>query len=91
MLAHRIKLDLRALLVTVAINFLITFSIPGISVEGHIGGFVVGALATAAIVWLPGLVARQRSLWVQIGALSAVTALLLVLIAVRTATFPVPT
>lgn len=87
-LAHRIKLDLRALLVTVAINFLITFGIPGISIEGHIGGFVVGALATAAIVWLPTLMTRPRTLWLQVVALSGLGGLLVVMIAVRTATFP---
>jgi membrane associated rhomboid family serine protease len=88
-LAQRIKLDMRALLVTIALNFLITFTIPGISVEGHIGGFVVGGLATAAIIWLPTVVPNQPRLVLQVYGMSLLTVLLVVAIAVRTVTFPV--
>lgn len=89
-LAHRIRLDLRALLLTLGLNFLLTFTIPGISVEGHIGGFVVGGLAAAAIVWLPAVIAHRRSLVVQLSGLSLVAAVLLIAIVTRTVTFPGP-
>ena len=38
----------------IAINLVIAFLIPGISVAGHLGGLVVGAAATAALVYAPG-------------------------------------
>jgi membrane associated rhomboid family serine protease len=86
-LAHRIRLDLRALLVTLALNFFITFTIPGISIEGHIGGFIAGGLAAGAIVWLPTVATRWRPLAVQVAGVGTLAGLLLLVIAIRTATF----
>jgi len=70
--------DLRGLLTLLAINVVISF-LPGISLLGHLGGLVVGAL-TAGI-----LVATRRSRPLQIAALAVLAVLLLVLI------FSVPT
>jgi membrane associated rhomboid family serine protease len=41
----------------VGLNLVITFSIPGISIGGHIGGLIGGGLAAALVI----LVERQRS------------------------------
>lgn len=93
-LTHRIRLDMRALLVTVALNFLLTFSIAGISIEGHIGGFLTGGLAAAAVIWLPALlpesIRSKRALAVQIAGLLLIAAIVVLSVAIRTATFPGP-
>ena len=86
-LARRLGLDLRALGAVVLINFLFTFTMPGISVEGHIGGFVLGGVASLCVVGWP----HRKNLLdarIQSSALLAVAALLVVLVAIRTATFP---
>jgi membrane associated rhomboid family serine protease len=45
-----IGLDARSLIITIVLNFVITFSVPGISKLGHVGGFVLGGLATLALL-----------------------------------------
>jgi membrane associated rhomboid family serine protease len=42
--------DLRGLVTLLAINVLISVLVPGISIIGHIGGFVAGALSSAVLV-----------------------------------------
>jgi membrane associated rhomboid family serine protease len=61
----------------------ITFSFPGISIWGHLGGLVFGTLATAAMVYAP----RERRIPVQAGALAALVAVAVALVAVRYLTF----
>lgn len=61
--AIRLKLDLTYILVIIGINLVITFQVGGISWLGHVGGFVVGALVTAAMVYAPE---RQR-MPIQVG------------------------
>jgi membrane associated rhomboid family serine protease len=60
----------------IGINVLISFLIPGISLIGHLGGLVVGAAATAALVNAP---ARNR-IAVQAAALAGLTVVLVLLI-----------
>ena len=62
----------------IAVNVVISVVIPGISLIGHLGGLVVGAASTAALVYAP---VRNRNA-VQAGALAGITVLLLVIIAV---------
>ena len=86
-LARRLGLDLRSLIATIVFNFIFTFSVPGISIEGHIGGFVVGALASVVVVGWP-----PKATWVpvraQVCGLAAITVLLVLVVAVRTLTYP---
>lgn len=56
----RQRMDPRPLLATIALNVFISVAVPGISLLGHLGGLVVGAIATAAMVYAP---AKQRNLW----------------------------
>jgi membrane associated rhomboid family serine protease len=70
MLAQR--QDLRGLLTLLAINVFVSF-LPGVSLLGHLGGLVAGAL-TAGI-----LVLTRRRLRLQIGGLAAFAVVLLVL------------
>ncbi|MFI0410219.1 rhomboid family intramembrane serine protease [Actinomadura sp. 3N508] len=63
------------------INLVITFGVPSISWQGHIGGLVVGAALAAAYAYAPA--ARQRV--IHIAAPVLIFALLAVLVLVRTA------
>jgi len=67
------KQDLRGLLTLLAINLLISF-LPGVSLIGHLGGFVGGAAATTVLV----LAGRRRP--VLVGGVAAVATIALVLI-----------
>ncbi|WP_347567559.1 rhomboid family intramembrane serine protease [Actinopolyspora sp. BKK1] len=72
--AWRLKLNMRPILLVIGLNVVLTLSIPGISLLGHLGGLVLGTAATAALIYAP---ANRRLVW-QSGAL---VALLLVLLA----------
>jgi membrane associated rhomboid family serine protease len=85
-LGRRMQLDLRSLLVTVGVNFVFTFSIPGISIEGHIGGFVAGGLAALAVVGWPDHQRRVATV-VQAAGLVGLAAVMVIAVAVRTVTF----
>jgi membrane associated rhomboid family serine protease len=56
-LARRIGFNTTTLWITIGINFVFTFSVPGISKLGHVGGFVLGGLA--ALVLIGGRVNRS--------------------------------
>jgi membrane associated rhomboid family serine protease len=49
-LARVTGMDTRPIVITIVINFIFTISVPGISKLGHVGGFVVGGLATMALL-----------------------------------------
>lgn len=51
--ARRLNLDVRWLIGLIVINLVITFTFPGISWQGHIGGLVTGALVAAVYVYAP--------------------------------------
>lgn len=75
----RFKLDPRSILITIGINVFLTFYIPGLSIAGHFGGLVVGAIAMAAIVYAP---AKNRQWW-QGGVLAALFLVLVLIYATR--------
>ena len=78
----RLRLPLGPAVTVIALNVVISF-LPGISLLGHLGGLVVGATATAALLYAP----RQgRTAW-QAGALLGLAVLLVVLIVGRYAQF----
>jgi membrane associated rhomboid family serine protease len=60
----------------IAVNIVISVVLPGISLAGHLGGLVVGAAATAALVYAP---ARNRNL-VQAAAIAGLAVLALLAI-----------
>lgn len=78
--ARRLNLDVRSLVVLIVINLVITFTVPGISWQGHIGGLLTGALAAAVYVYAPR---GQRTL-IQAGFSIGLVALFGVLISWRT-------
>jgi membrane associated rhomboid family serine protease len=85
-LARKLGLDLQWLIGIVALNFVLTFSISSISKLGHIGGFVTGILAGLAIGGLPAARARLRT-QTQLAGLAGLLALVVVVVALRTATY----
>jgi membrane associated rhomboid family serine protease len=72
---RRLGLNATSVLPVILINLVFTISVPGISIAGHLGGFVVGALAGAGLAYAP----RQRRNLVQAGALVAIVVALVLL------------
>ncbi|MDQ1717245.1 MAG: hypothetical protein QOE89_1198 [Pseudonocardiales bacterium] len=87
LLTRVIGLDARSLIITIGLNFLITFSVPGISKLGHVGGFVMGGLATLALLgWHLGSgTLKNRNPRVQVAGLVGLLVLLLAATVWRTA------
>ena len=78
--AKRLRLDVRWLVGLIVINLVLTFAVPGISWQGHIGGLITGALIAAVFVYAP----RARRNLIQAGAAAGLLAVFAVLIAMRT-------
>ncbi|HEV2780362.1 MAG TPA: rhomboid family intramembrane serine protease [Actinophytocola sp.] len=77
----RLKLNPGPALGIIALNVFISITLPNISLLGHLGGLVVGAVATAAMVYAP---ARSRAAW-QTGTMIGLVVALVGLILVRDA------
>jgi membrane associated rhomboid family serine protease len=77
----RFNLDMRWLIGLIVVNLVLTFSIPNISWQGHMGGLVTGALVATAYIYAP----RARRNIVQAGATVGLLVVFAVLIAARTA------
>jgi membrane associated rhomboid family serine protease len=73
-------LDLSPLFMLLAINLFITFALPNISWQGHIGGLVCGLVLGGVVAYAPR---KQRTL-VQVSAFAAVWVAMIVLIIART-------
>jgi membrane associated rhomboid family serine protease len=84
-LVRRLNLDLQYLVGIIVLNFAFTFSVPGISRLGHIGGFVTGALAGIAIGGLPTW-RRRLDDRVQLIGFGALFGLVVLVVVIRTAT-----
>jgi membrane associated rhomboid family serine protease len=84
-LSRIVGFDRRSLLITIGVNFLITFSVPGISKLGHIGGFVVGGLATLALLgWsMKAKPLNERTTARQVAGLGGLLVALLIIAAIR--------
>jgi membrane associated rhomboid family serine protease len=76
------KLNPTPVLTLIGINIFLSVALPGISLLGHLGGLLAGALATAALVYAPA----ARRLQVQIGACVALAVVLLVAVTVQVVT-----
>ncbi|WP_312868131.1 rhomboid family intramembrane serine protease [Amycolatopsis pithecellobii] len=71
----RLKLNPGPAIGTIVLNLVLTVSLPNISLFAHLGGLIVGALATAALVYAP---AKNRVAW-QVCALMLLALALLAL------------
>ncbi|MCM2388854.1 rhomboid family intramembrane serine protease [Streptomyces albipurpureus] len=79
-LARRTNIDMRPVLIILAVSLVLTFTRPDISWEGHIGGLVAGALITLGLVYAP----RDRRTLVQLATCAAVLLLILATVVGRT-------
>jgi membrane associated rhomboid family serine protease len=84
LLVRELQLQPQWLIGTIVLNFAFTFSVPGVSKLGHIGGFIVGGLATLAIAGVPWD-RRRLPAMLQTAGLIGVLVVLIAGIAWRTA------
>jgi membrane associated rhomboid family serine protease len=68
----RLRRDTSAVLPVILINLVLTFTVPGISISGHLGGFVVGGLVALGLAYAP----RSGRTAVQVATVAGVTLLL---------------
>ncbi|UZF56455.1 rhomboid family intramembrane serine protease [Gordonia polyisoprenivorans] len=86
----RLRVSPAPVLTIIAINLVMSFSIPGISLAAHVGGLLFGAAATAALIWSPRLLPqslrtdRNATLigWVAVSILLVVAVAISVIVAV---------
>ena len=78
-LARRLRLDARQIIVLIVINLGISFAVPGIAWQAHVGGLIAGAGLTAAFAYAPR---RSRAL-TQAAATVAILAILVIAVVIR--------
>ncbi|MDO3646789.1 rhomboid family intramembrane serine protease [Nocardia mangyaensis] len=72
----RLRQSPTPMLVVIGVNVLISFSLPGISLWGHLGGLAAGTLGALGILFAPGWLsartpeAAQRIGWAALGAVA---------------------
>jgi membrane associated rhomboid family serine protease len=69
----RLRRDTSSVIPILVINLVITFAVPGISIAGHLGGMVTGALVAAGLAYAP----KQNRTVVQVAVCAGVTVALL--------------
>jgi membrane associated rhomboid family serine protease len=79
----RLKLNPSTVIATIALNLVITYAIPGISIFAHLGGLAIGVLAMVGIVYAP---VKSRVAW-QVGAMVVLAVALIGVILLRDAQF----
>ncbi|MFF5231091.1 rhomboid family intramembrane serine protease [Dactylosporangium sp. NPDC000521] len=78
---RKMRRSVAGIVPVLVLNLVLTFSIDGISIAGHLGGLVAGAAAAAGLAYAP----RQHRTMIQSTALVAVVLVLAVLTVVHTA------
>lgn len=94
--SRRLRGDISQIIILIALNLLITFTIPGISWQGHLGGLVMGGAMTWLLFALrpratPGAdreALGRRSAMIHAGVIAAGFALCLLLIGLKVALAP---
>jgi membrane associated rhomboid family serine protease len=80
--ARRLHADSRQVIMLIGINLVISFVIPHIAWQAHVGGLVAGAALTAAFVYAPRDKAQLRML-VQVGAIALLALILVAAVVLR--------
>ena len=70
----KLKAPAGQVIAVIAINLVISISVPGISLVGHLGGLLFGALATVAVLYVPQLVVGNATPTVALRARADTTA-----------------
>jgi membrane associated rhomboid family serine protease len=78
-LARRLHLDARMVVVLIGINLALSFTLSGIAWQDHIGGLIAGGALTAAYVYAP----RANRTLIQVGATIAMIGLLILGVVLR--------
>jgi membrane associated rhomboid family serine protease len=78
-LARRLRLDSRAIVFLIVLNLAISFAVPSIAWQDHVGGLVTGAVLTAAYAYAP----RNHRALVQGAATLIVVAVLVIAVITR--------
>lgn len=76
---RRLGLDARFMVLAIGLNFAVSFA-PGISLLGHLGGFVAGGLAALTMVYAP----KSSRTQIQLLAIGGLLAIMFALVLVRT-------
>ena len=74
----RLRRDTSSVVPVLVINLVLTFTIPNISIAGHLGGLLVGALVAAGLAYAP----RQGRTAVQVATIAGVAVILGMLVVV---------
>ena len=77
--ARRLRVDSRSIIFLIVLNLGISFAVPGIAWQAHVGGLLTGGLLTAAYAYAP----RSQRTLVQVGATVVVVALLVIAVLTR--------
>ncbi|HNJ78942.1 MAG TPA: rhomboid family intramembrane serine protease, partial [Marmoricola sp.] len=86
-IARKLQSNVSQILFWLGINIVFTFTASGISWQGHIGGLIGGALATAIIVAVPR---GPRRALIQWSALAVLGVVLVVAVLVKVQTWGLP-
>ena len=78
-LARRLRLNAGMIVGLIVINLLISFTVPGIAWQDHVGGLICGGLLTAAFVYAP----RTSRTLIQVSATILMIALLIAGVVLR--------
>jgi len=78
-LAKRLQADARPVILLIVINLALSFSVPQIAWQAHVGGLIAGGLLTAAFAYAP----RRNRTAIQVGATVAMVAVFVVAVVVR--------
>lgn len=78
-LARRLHLDTRMVVVLIGINLVLGFTVSGIAWQDHVGGLIAGGALTAAYVYAP----RANRTLIQVGATVAMIGLLILGVVLR--------
>jgi len=79
--AQKVGGDVRSLLIWLGLNVFITFAVPNVSWQGHLGGFIGGFLAGLVLVYAP----KARRTTLQVAGLSVIAVVVLGAMVARTA------
>lgn len=82
LVSWRLGGNFQQLLLWLGINLVITFTLPGVSWQGHLGGLVGGAVVAALLIWAP----RQQRAVVQYAGAAVLFGLIVAAIALRALT-----